>query len=79
MAKKNDGGPAFPIPDPTENGDPGMSLRDHFAGLAMQAILGGICTIVGGTPNLAFDDEAAFLYAGIAYRAADAMLKARKS
>jgi hypothetical protein len=35
-----DGGPAFPIRDLNEHPGPiGMTLRDHFAGLAMQSIL----------------------------------------
>lgn len=36
MSRNNDGGPAFPMPP---DGDRGMSLRDYFAALAMQAIL----------------------------------------
>jgi hypothetical protein len=39
-----DGGAAFPRPlavfhDAYSEGSPGMSLRDHFAGLALQALL----------------------------------------
>lgn len=34
----NDGGPAFPTAEPN-NYYPGMSLRAHFAGLAMQAAM----------------------------------------
>lgn len=30
---KNDGGPAFPDPVPREDGWPGMSLRQFYAGL----------------------------------------------
>lgn len=42
--KKNDGGPAFPILVQTSNGnatvhDNGMSLRDYFAGMALQGHL----------------------------------------
>ena len=79
---KDDGGPAFPRPGwegCTDGNYLGMSLRDWFAGLAMQAILGEISSVVCGTPQLVFDDEVASLYAGIAYRVADAMIKARKS
>ena len=52
MNKNGDGGPAFPLPDaaPNGNGDvlshyiqPGMSLRDWFAGQAMA----GICASPG--------------------------------
>ena len=68
-----DGGPAFPIP-PIDNGPgniksqakPGMSLRDWFAGLAMQGLL-------------VHDDEGVISEAERdAYLYADAMLKARE-
>ena len=36
---KNDGGPAFPQALSGGDFDPGMSLRDFFAGLAMAVIL----------------------------------------
>ena len=36
MDQTNDGGKAFPCP---EYGDTGMTLRDYFAGQAMQGIL----------------------------------------
>jgi hypothetical protein len=71
---KNDGGPAFPIP-PIDNGPgniksqakPGMSLRDWFAGMAMQGLL-------------VHDDEGVISEAARdAYRYADAMLKAREA
>lgn len=41
MSPRDDGGPAFPIPSDgrTHGTESGMSLRDHFAGLAMQTIL----------------------------------------
>lgn len=48
MSERNDGGPAFPHPERVEyagaqpimeNFAPGMSLRDHFAGLAMASII----------------------------------------
>jgi len=35
--KKYDGGPAFP--QGNQPGQEGLSIRDHFAGLAMQAII----------------------------------------
>lgn len=49
MKPKNDGGPYHPLILPTKavngvvtenNVHPGASLRDHFAGLAMQAHIG---------------------------------------
>lgn len=40
MNKRNDGGPAFPINDGMLHGPGcGMSLRDYFAGQAMQTLL----------------------------------------
>lgn len=63
---KNNGGPAFGHGDPVNGGDPGMSLRDYFAG---QALVG----LYASGPHdcdqngLAHD----------AYLAADAMLKAK--
>jgi hypothetical protein len=60
---KNTGGPAFPIPNVDHFSD-GMTLRDHFAGLAMQQF----CNIVDD-----YDSAAEW-----AYKQADAMLKARE-
>ena len=61
--KRDDGGPAFPI----GMFQPGMTLRDWFAG---QALVGFM-----EASSCDFDDEpdAAFLY-----RVADAMIAARK-
>ena len=64
------GGPAFPFPayeysnGELIHGADGMTLRDYFAAKAMQALL----SIHGGT--LEKDAE-------VAYKMADAMLKAR--
>ncbi len=73
----NDGGPAFPVPmftreadgqpmSATEYGLGGMSLRDWFAGQALAGLLASPET------NMPFD-----VAAPLAYRHADAMLKAR--
>jgi len=66
-AARDDGGPAFPIPglqaDASFNG---MTLRDHFAGLAMQALIAATHATADDTPTLA-------------YEIADAMLEARKA
>ncbi len=35
--KKNDGGPAFPVPGVFDYA--GMSLREYYAGLAMQGLM----------------------------------------
>jgi len=69
MKSKPDGGNAFPIPAnmPHHPTYPGMSLRDYFAAKAMQGILS--------------DHEIDHMpdkLAELAYRAADAMLEARK-
>ena len=58
------GGPAFPVAIDNQVLDDGMTLRDYFAAKAMQALL----SIQGGT--LEKDAE-------VAYKMADAMLKAR--
>jgi hypothetical protein len=58
------GGPAFPVAIDDQVLDDGMTLRDYFAARAMQALL----SIQGGT--LEKDAE-------VAYKMADAMLKAR--
>ena len=39
MAKPDDGGPAFPVPQDAKPDEHGMSLRDWFAGLTMQALI----------------------------------------
>lgn len=76
----DDGGPAFPVAGHTgENpeltaygklGHPGMSLRDWFAGMALQGYLGSYPEgqIESPIELIAID----------AYSAADAMLAARK-
>lgn len=75
---KDNGGSAFPIPnlehDSTFNG---MSLRDYFAGLALQGMWA--CpnpkSIVTDDNKVATDKDLARL----AYEQADAMIEARKS
>ncbi len=74
MSAPNDGGPAFPISSST--GDPrdgvyccnGMSLRDWFAGQALQSYLAG-----RNNDNRCTTSESV---ADTCYRYADAMLKA---
>ena len=76
MTKQNDGGPAFPRPAVNIGDDDvrdwwfmqdGMSLRDWFAGMAMQGILVHV-GVVEVTPVIGAD----------AYMVADAMLAARE-
>jgi hypothetical protein len=78
MSKQDDGGTAFPFH--IDHGDsgvaiedfPGMSLRDWFAGQALN----------GGALSLAYDPEGEFpptaqKFASLAYALADAMLAER--
>jgi hypothetical protein len=68
VAPKDTGGPAFPISDPGLPEYDGMTLRDYFAAKAMAA------DITSGIHEDDFDWAAAR-----AYKAADAMLKAREA
>lgn len=78
MTHKHDSGPAFPLPVSDqechgrfESGYGGMSLRDWFAGKAIQGLLAA--QIHG------FNDRPANgPFASMAYEMADAMLKARE-
>lgn len=74
--KINDGGPAFPV-DVIHGANIetalGMSMRDYFAGLAMQ---GDIAGVYSGLP-LDMTDEALDKISTLYYRVADAMLRAR--
>lgn len=68
---KKDGGPAFPVDapnDPCIIKDPGMTLRDYFAGQALAGLM------ANHMPYSTFS-----LIASKAYKAADAMLKERES
>lgn len=83
MTTKNDGGSAFPIQslrqdggqcgesdfDFSEKGQSGMTLRDWFAGKAMQGILAG-----WNHPTCEFDADAVSVRAGVV---ADAMISER--
>ena len=79
MAAIDDGGPAFPVIPPLDETTgrscsgypyawPGMTLRDHFAGLAMQAA----ATNPKGADGFTFEQRAIW-----AYEQADAMLAQR--
>lgn len=79
-AVKN-GGAAFPQAQPTQDGngnfhfpDPGMTLRDWFAGQAM-AGMGRPTHYLGKRET----DESLRTYAQQAYQIADAMLAAREA
>ena len=67
---KETGGPAFPVPATEWHGsDSGMDLRDYLAAKALNGIL--------SDPDAGLHDDDLNRYAVIAYKAADAMLKAR--
>ena len=83
-----DGGPAFPVPDLSKTQCSGLSVRDWFAGIALQ----GLCASRiaddsdDGTCELLYCDAGRLvinpLYAAeslgrICYRLADAMIEAR--
>ena len=71
MTAKNDGGPAFPVYDDHGqyvNGG-GMTLRDYFAGRAMQSYL-----LDKDRDSFTFEQ-----WAQASYEMADAMLKARET
>ena len=76
----NDGAPAFPVTLDHRGcvGAYGMSLRQHFAGLAMAAILGRDDTFANGDRSEAgFPDSAERLWrevAKLAFQQADAMI-----
>lgn len=79
----NDGGPAFPRSPfvhphtdafnwPEDYGCGGISTRDYFASMAMQAI-------VGNVQNEKVENIGKKEVAHLAYQIADAMLKAREA
>lgn len=68
---KETGGPAFPVDVDGRNYHSGQTLRDHFAGLAMQG------DMAFGPLSPGIDDEKLQKYASHCYRIADAMLRAR--
>ena len=64
----NDGGPEFPSWNCAENTNHGMTLRDWFAGMALQGML--------ANPDFNGANDASV--AGFAYRQADAMIEGRE-
>ena len=76
MDAKTDGGPAFPVTTVTRYGDehqcPGMSLRDWFAGQALNGIMSGPASRPMVPMSEWFDAPLQ------AYRLADAMLAERE-
>ena len=62
-----DGGPAFAHGNPTMGGDPGMSLRDYFAGQVLGALAG-----------YGDESDSGKELAQFAYEMADRMLRERE-
>lgn len=94
MSNERDGGPAFPTHKDAEiayvDHSPGMSLRDWFAGQAMEAIIGKIPlladnsvpnTALPGLPEVEYEQGIGIRRAAsvLAYKYADAMLAAREA
>jgi hypothetical protein len=68
---KKTGGPAYPATmEQLSQSTEGMTLRDHFAGLAMQGLVAGSFALGKG-----YDED---VLAQSAYAMADEMLKARE-
>ena len=88
MMPPNDGGPAFPYAQRLPSGNidtvhqnPGLSIRDWFAGMALQGLLAGRHTVkamVTGitTPNRDMSQDEVSEWT---YSYADAMLIARQA
>ncbi|EMW0986052.1 TPA: hypothetical protein L5W85_006062 [Pseudomonas aeruginosa] len=73
---KGHGGPAFPSPHFEDDELQGMTLRDYFAAKAMQALLHP--TYIESSVSKPHSNPLADI-PRVAYRYADAMLKARKA
>ena len=85
MSSPDSGGPAFPVPgqfvksgdvamsQPTEAG---MSLRDWFAGMAMQRYVNVAGAALAASPDT--DNGLSETIAKVSYRLADAMIAERK-
>lgn len=80
MSEQKDSGPAFPNSASDARNKDGMSLRDWFAGMALQGMM-----LQGTQPNMAVHTNARFNsgkdshynYASAAFELADAMLAER--
>lgn len=86
-AKIDDGGPAFPIvtTEMSEHVEPGMTLRDWFAGQALAGFLPGLSIADEASLKKMAQENGLYGYvtnaqigASVAYGYADAMIAARK-
>jgi hypothetical protein len=77
--RQEDGGPAFPVTIGSQNDQylcgPGMSLRDWFAGQAMNSLIKArdAVSMLNGAPDFPYEQN----LAEACYLLADEMLKAR--
>jgi hypothetical protein len=78
MTDRDNGGPAFPFaatdPSNVPMQEPGMTLRDWFAGQALAAVMGRMHENIQHLGAATFPSNVSIH----AYRIADAMLEARK-
>lgn len=73
MSAQDNGGPAFPHPDYLAAGWEGMTLRDYFAGKAMQSHVMALTNWAASS-----QEEWHAEVSRMSYTTADAMLKARQ-
>ncbi len=76
MMTKDDGGPAFPLTSDAQYYGGGMTLRDWFAGQALQAIISATCA-GQHDPSTKHGKSVEAAMAMDAYLLADAMIAAR--
>lgn len=81
--KVDDGGDAFPMVrdmtnKPNWDYHPGMSLRDYFAGMALQGILSNPTTVTAKLFRSADGFMNSEMISDCAYEQADALLERRK-
>jgi hypothetical protein len=81
MIYEKEGGPAQPVDfyvDGTRKVYVGMSLRDWFAGQALNGLLSNLLALTDVQRNQYPNDRLEELAATLSFEAADAMLKARE-
>jgi hypothetical protein len=80
MSGVKDGGQAFPVGNPTHGGEPGMTLRDWFAGQALAGILANptVKDWEVAASEMGDPDALVQVCALMAHKQADAMLAERE-